>query len=364
MASTLKNHKTAAAAAAATASAAGAGKGNFGWLAHVKYEHLMAGVSGGVTSTLLLHPLDLIKIRFAVNDGRTASVPQYRGLTSAFLTIFRQEGFRGLYKGVTPNMWGSGSAWGFYFMFYNTIKTYIQDGNTAQPLGPTLHMLAAAEAGVLTLAMTNPIWVVKTRLCLQCNERAGSGTGYAGMVDGLTKIYRTEGIRGLYRGFVPGMFGVSHGALQFMTYEEMKNKYNQHRKLPIDAKLTTSEYLTFAAVSKLIAAAGTYPYQVIRARLQDQNHSYKGTWDCVKLTWRYERVSGFYKGLMPYLVHVTPNICLVMLIYEKYETWRGFYKGLGPNLTRVIPATMVTFVTYEKVSHYLLDRSKARSITH
>lgn len=32
---------------------------------HVKYEHLLAGISGGVTSTLLLHPLDLIKIRFA-----------------------------------------------------------------------------------------------------------------------------------------------------------------------------------------------------------------------------------------------------------------------------------------------------------
>lgn len=50
-----------------------------------------------------------------MNDGRT-SAPQYRGLTSAFITIFRQEGVRGLYKGVTPNIWGSGSAWGFYFM--------------------------------------------------------------------------------------------------------------------------------------------------------------------------------------------------------------------------------------------------------
>jgi len=43
-------------------------------------------------------------------------VPQYRGLGSAFTTIFRQEGFRGLYKGVTPNVWGSGSSWGLYFM--------------------------------------------------------------------------------------------------------------------------------------------------------------------------------------------------------------------------------------------------------
>lgn len=32
---------------------------------HVKYEHLLAGISGGVTSTLILHPLDLLKIRFA-----------------------------------------------------------------------------------------------------------------------------------------------------------------------------------------------------------------------------------------------------------------------------------------------------------
>jgi len=38
--------------------------------AHVKYEHLLAGISGGVTSTIILHPLDLIKIRFAGNHLR------------------------------------------------------------------------------------------------------------------------------------------------------------------------------------------------------------------------------------------------------------------------------------------------------
>lgn len=80
----------------------------------------------------------------------------------------------------------------------------------------------------------------------------------------------------------------------------------------------TSEYLLFAAISKLIAAAATYPYQVIRARLQDQHTSYAGSWDCIQKTWRYERMPGFYKGLVPYLVHVTPNICLVMIIYEKF----------------------------------------------
>lgn len=300
-------------------------------ISHIKYEHLVAGISGGVTSTLILHPLDLIKIRFAVNDGRTTTIPQYRGLGSAFTTIFRQEGFRGLYKGVTPNVWGSGSSWGLYFMFYNTIKTFIQGGNTALPLGPAMHMLAAAEAGALTLVFTNPLWVVKTRLCLQYDAADSKTVKYNGMLHGLTHIYKQEGIRGLYKGFIPGMLGVSHGAIQFMTYEELKNFYNEYRKLPIDTRLATTEYLTFAAISKLIAAAATYPYQVVRARLQDHHHNYNGSWDCIKQIWRHER-------------------------------GRGFYKGLQPNLVRVVPATMLTILTYEKVSYLLLQRSQQMTV--
>jgi solute carrier family 25 folate transporter 32 len=189
-------------------------------------------------------------------------------------------------------------------------------------------MVAAAQAGILTLVMTNPIWVVKTRLCLQYSDidktRLPESKKYLGMIDALSKIYYSEGIRGLYKGFVPGIFGVSHGAIQFMTYEEMKNTYNQYRMVPIDTKLGSVEYLTFAAFSKLVAAALTYPYQVIRARLQDQHHDYKGSWDCVYRTWRYEGVL-------------------------------GFYKGLSANLIRVTPATMLTFLVYENVSHFLLS---------
>lgn len=81
---------------------------------------------------------------------------------------------------------------------------------------------------------------------------------------------------------------------------------------------TTSEYIMFAAVSKFIAALATYPYQVIRARLQDHHLHYNGTLDCLVSTWRYEGCKGFYKGLTPYLLHVLPNICLVLVIYEKF----------------------------------------------
>lgn len=64
-----------------------------------------------------------------------------------------------------------------------------------------MHMFAAADAGVLTLLMTNPIWVVKTRLCLQYADdmKLAESKKYRGMVDALKKIYKTEGIRGLYK---------------------------------------------------------------------------------------------------------------------------------------------------------------------
>ncbi|XP_023332803.1 mitochondrial folate transporter/carrier [Eurytemora carolleeae] len=286
----------------------------------VKYEHLVAGISGGVVSTLILHPLDLLKIRFAVDDGSSNRAP-YKGVKSAFATIIKTEGMSGLYRGVTPNTVGAGSAWGFYFLFYQTIKTEKQEGNSRTQLTPTDHLVAATEAGILTLALTNPIWVVKTRLCLQyenkLNTKVDTTRHYTGMVDAFRKIIKYEGVKGLYKGFTPGLFGVSHGAVQFMAYEELKCKYNQYRKQPIDTKLSTTEYLLFAAISKFFAAVSTYPYQVIRARLQDANCTYSGATDCIRQTVKKEGISGLYKGMTPYLVHVMPNICLVFLIYEK-----------------------------------------------
>ena len=79
---------------------------------------------------------------------------------------------------------------------------------------------------------------------------------------------------------------------------------------------TTLEYLQFAALSKLFAACVTYPYQVVRARLQDHHVEYSGSVDVIRRVLRYEGVRGLYKGLTPYLCHVTPNICCVFLVYE------------------------------------------------
>ena len=48
-----------------------------------------------------------------------------------------------------------------------------------------------------------------------------------------------------------------------------------------------SEYIFFAALSKLLAAVTTYPYQVVRARLQDQNGRHSRALECIRDTYRY-----------------------------------------------------------------------------
>ncbi|XP_072028832.1 solute carrier family 25 member 32-like [Amphiura filiformis] len=305
-------------------------KGLFAVFQQLKYEHLIAGLSGGVLSTLILHPLDLVKVRLQVSDGQK-SRPTYSGLVHVCRSVVRNHGFVGLYQGVTPNIWGAGLSWGFYFFFYNALKAYMKDGDKT-PLGPGMHMLAAAQAGAVTLMITNPIWVTKTRLCLQyegVNKGVVKGNAthyYRGMWDALFKIYRYEGVRGLYKGLIPGLFGVSHGALQFMAYEELKKGYNSYMGLPQDGQLGALAYISFAALSKTFAVVSTYPYQVVRSRLQDQHRNYSGVTDAIIKT---------YRG----------------------ESWKGFYKGLWPNILRVTPACCITFVVYEKLTYLLIPKT-------
>ena len=78
--------------------------------------HLIAGTFAGVCSTVLLHPLDLVKVRMQVHEGIPAGV-----LTSTREILLR-EGFRGLYAGLVPAVLAASASWGGYFYFYEHIK--------------------------------------------------------------------------------------------------------------------------------------------------------------------------------------------------------------------------------------------------
>ncbi|CAI5477805.1 unnamed protein product [Closterium sp. Yama58-4] len=82
----------------------------------------IAGAVAGMATVAILHPLDIVRTRFQVNDGRDPTIPRYRGVVSAITTISRFEGIRGLYAGLYPSMVGSSLSWALYFFLYSHAK--------------------------------------------------------------------------------------------------------------------------------------------------------------------------------------------------------------------------------------------------
>ena len=82
-------------------------------------QHFIAGITAGATTAATVHPIDLIKVRYQVYDK---SGNAYRSLFSAFRTIVKEEGTRGLFQGLTPAVLASAVSWGGYMYFYELAK--------------------------------------------------------------------------------------------------------------------------------------------------------------------------------------------------------------------------------------------------
>jgi len=274
--------------------------------------HLVAGIISGALTSLVLHPLDVLKVRFQVQDGVVNTI-RYRTLVGAIKDVWVSEGMAGFYRGVVPALWGSSASWGLYFYFYESCKRRMGGGggDGGVRLSSTQHAYAAWEAGTITSLFTNPIWLVKTRMQLQTGATVAP---YASMTHALTSILREDGIPGLYRGIIPALFLTLHGVVQFVVYEHLKA-----------GPLGTSDGGVFSAglVSKVAAATITYPYQVAKSRLQQRfsqgEAQYKGLWDCIQKTWAKEGAGGFYKGFTANILRVAPSSALTLLAYERIK---------------------------------------------
>ena len=84
---------------------------------------------------------------------------------------------------------------------YKSIRNWLQDGDPNKVIGIKMNLVATAEAGILTNILTNPLWVIKTRMCLQYagDNALPESRRYSGIMDAMRKIYKTEGFRGFYK---------------------------------------------------------------------------------------------------------------------------------------------------------------------
>lgn len=173
--------------------------------------HSIAGFIAGSASTTLLYPLDLVKVRFQVDKS-----PTLPGILSKTRAIMREEGWRALFSGITPALIASSMSWGGFFFFYELAKPRWSGNRIVRDAG------ASIEAGAVMVLITNPVWLVKTRLQLQRGALETSVKPYSSMFDAFVRIVREEGILSLYRGVLPSLLLTSHGAIQLVVYEQLK----------------------------------------------------------------------------------------------------------------------------------------------
>lgn len=276
----------------------------------------VAGFSAGVVSCLAAHPLDLLKNRLQL---RTSPRPQLGDSYQILSNVVRDEGgVRALYRGLWPNLLGNSLGWGLYFLFYGNLKDALQRAKGREPLGSKEFFAASIVAGLSTGFCTNPIWVVKTRML---EKGRNHPQAYASMRAGLAHVYATRGLRGLWAGFVPSSLGVLHGAVQFSIYETMKKR--RAHTLQTHESLSNWEYMYMSGGSKLLAGVITYPYQPIRARMQQYEAAarYSGLWDVLRKTYVNEGFLAFYKGVVPNTLRVVPTTVVTFLVYENTKIY-------------------------------------------
>ncbi|RDW63874.1 hypothetical protein BP5796_10376 [Coleophoma crateriformis] len=317
------------------------------------WAHFVAGGVGGMTSAALTAPLDVLKTRLqsnfyqaqlAENRARLGISPHahlspvrsallhFRETFQVLGSVHKVEGYRALFKGLGPSMVGVVPAKAINFYVYGNGKRIISEyvgGETAW-----VQLGAAAIAGIATSTATNPIWMVKTRLQLDKSvaERAGGKAVrmYKNSWDCVKQIVRNEGIKGLYKGMTASYLGVSESTLQWVLYEQIKNRLRaREERIALsgrpknfwDQTIEWTGRVAGAGSAKLFAALLTYPHEVVRTRLRQQptdggKPKYTGLVQCFKLVWKEEGMAALYGGLTPHLLRTVPSAAIMFGTYE------------------------------------------------
>ncbi|XP_056095663.1 solute carrier family 25 member 33 [Rhinichthys klamathensis goyatoka] len=295
--------------------------------------HLFAGGCGGTVGAIMTCPLEVLKTRlqssgltlrpiFQVHLGsfNGAGVirpgPVTPGLLQVLRSILEKEGPKSLFRGLGPNLVGVAPSRAIYFAAYSKSKETFN--GFFVPNSAVVHISSAGFAAFITNSLMNPIWMVKTRMQLERKER---GEKKMNALQCARYVYKTEGIRGFYRGLTASYAGISETMICFLIYETLKKYLAQSRFTTpaTDTEKGASDFLGLmfaAAFAKGCASCIAYPHEVIRTRLREEGSKYKYFFQTARLVAVEEGYAAFYRGLIPQLIRQIPNTAIVLSTYE------------------------------------------------
>lgn len=158
---------------------------------------LLAGMITGAAGSSLANPLDLMKIRFQAYDSVNRN--PYRNTFDAIGSTVREQGIRGIYKGVGPTMARAAMLNGSSLSSYDHTKhLLIKHGYVDE--GIYAHLCGSFVSGLVTTTAVNPFDVIKTRIM---TDGQNGVKRYTSGIDCLIKTARHEGMLAFSKGWLP-----------------------------------------------------------------------------------------------------------------------------------------------------------------
>ncbi|KAG9009581.1 hypothetical protein FRB90_008278 [Tulasnella sp. 427] len=300
--------------------------------------HAVAGGAGGMVAMALTYPLIFLSTRAAVAKSK-----DHKSTKEAVLEVLKNEGITGLYSGLSSSLLGIAVTNFVYYGFYEKSKSVVLRSRPGKGLSTLESILVGMIAGSATTIISNPIWVIQTTQAVRTMEPStpsssdpSSTTSPApkprklGLLESINHILENDGIAAFWRGIGPALALVVNPVIQYTVFEQLKNRLLARRTARLRAAgsasaavLTSLDLFFLGSLSKLVATGSTYPYIVIKSRMQAGHAAakeYKSALDGILRVVREEGIAGLYKGIESKLLQSVLTAAILFVSQQRiYE---------------------------------------------
>jgi len=254
------------------------------------------------------YPLITLSTRAQVESNRSQ-----KPLMHTIRAILDREGPSGLYAGLSSALFGISVTNFVYYYWYEWTraafeKAALKAGRSSKRLTTGESMIAGAIAGSATVLITNPIWVVNTRMTARkeggvvkqgnadVEKQSIETKGTPSTIGTLLALLKEEGPQALFAGVLPALVLVINPILQYTIFEQLKNMLEKRKK-----RVTPMVAFYLGALGKLAATSITYPYITVksRAHVAGKDDTKEGLYGSLKKVIDQEGWAGLYNGIGP-----------------------------------------------------------------
>ncbi|KAL8971819.1 MAG: hypothetical protein Q9183_000864 [Haloplaca sp. 2 TL-2023] len=276
-------------------------------------HHFALGSVAGAFGAFVVYPIDLVKTRMQNQRGKRVGEMLYKNSIDCAKKVVKNEGFKGLYSGVLPQLVGVAPEKAIKLTVNDLIRGHFTDKESNKIWWPH-EIIAGGSAGACQVIFTNPLEIVKIRLQVQ-----GEMAKHADVPRRSAMwIVKNLGLVGLYKGASACLLrDVPFSGIYFPAYNHLKR--DLFGESP-SKKLGIIQLLTAGAIAGMPAAYLTTPCDVIKTRLQVEARKgetkYTSLRHCASTVYREEGFKAFFKGGPARVLRSSPQFGFTLAAYE------------------------------------------------